>query len=131
MQYSKQVRNAQNDAAADAVGPAPVLEIRTGPPPASCDAPDQGVLVARGALPHRWMTPSVDGKMQHAGKWLAMGTESADSVPGGHFRIKGGGECHLQGTFGPGKEMDADHSGLISPGQIVTISQFDIARGNA
>ena len=131
MQYSLAVRNAQNDAAAATVGPSPMLEIRTGEPPPNCDSPDTGILIAVGKLPQDWMTQSADAMMQRNGQWQAVGTLAAAEIPGGHFRIKQGTSCHLQGTFGPGMEMRPTGAGLIAPGQVVKIQQFFITRGNA
>lgn len=130
MQYSLIVRNAQNDAMAQTVGPAPTLEIRSGPTPARCDLADTGMLIAVGTLPADWITQSVEGITQRNGQWQAIGTDAAAAVPVGHFRIKSQTVCCLQGTYGAGMEMIPD-AGLIAPGQVVNIQQFQITRGNA
>ena len=45
-QFSAAARNAALDAIESAIGPAPTLTLLTGPVPASCDAVDDGVVLA-------------------------------------------------------------------------------------
>lgn len=131
MQYSVQVRDAQGNAAREVAGKAPTLEIRAGAAPVDCAAPDQGSLIALGTLPETWMQASEGGVISKAGLWEIMGqVEAGAGSMGGHFRIKQGDVCHMQGTFGEGKEMvpDADK---IAFGQTVQVREFSVKRGNA
>lgn len=130
MQYSLIVRNAQNDAMAQAIGPAPTLEIRSGPAPERCDLADTGLLIASGVLPPEWLTQSMDGVSERNGMWTAIGQAGAAATPGGHFRIVSPTGCHMQGSYGEGCEM-VPSVALIEPGQVVKIVQFQITRGNA
>lgn len=131
MQYSTDVRDAQNDAAVARIGASPTLEIRAGAAPANCKAPDAGVVLASGSLPVTWMQPSRDGTAQMAGPWEVRGAMDAGTgKAGGHFRIRSAdGVCHMQGSFGKGGEMVPDRD-LIAIGQRVVIQAFSITRGN-
>lgn len=131
MQYSVQVRDAQGNATHQVTGGAPTLEIREGAAPANCAAPDRGALIARGTLPSEWLQPSEGGVLRKAGLWEIMGqVEAGTGALGGHFRIKQGDVCHLQGTFGEGKEMVPEPA-VIAFGQTVQVKEFSVTRGNA
>lgn len=130
MQYSAAIRDAQNDAAHATTGPSPILEIRSGPEPVNCQAPDAGKLIAAGTLPIDWMQPSRDGVMSKAGEWLLVGQADAGrGMAGGHFRIKAGGVCHWQGKFGKGEEMEPEEN-LVAQGQYMVIKTFSVRRAN-
>jgi hypothetical protein len=134
IQYSVAVRDAQNDAFESTIGTAPTLEIRTGAPPANCAAADSGTLLATGALPSDWLTASSSGTKSKNGTWTVTGQAGAGSgTAGGHFRIKQGGTCHMQGTFtgsGGGGDMTADNNSIANT-QAVTVNTFNLTRGNA
>lgn len=132
MQYSTDVRDAQNDAAIARIGASPTLEIRTGAPAASVASPAAGQLLASGALPVNWMQPSKGGTALMAGPWELRGAMDAGTgKAGGHFRLcSADGVCRMQGTFGKGGEMVPDRD-LIAIGQRVVIQAFSITRGNA
>lgn len=130
MQYSTVIRDAQNNAARDATGPTPTIEVWTGPEPVNCQAPDAGRLIARGALPVYWMQQSQDGVMVKSGEWLLTGQKDAGTgMAGGHFRIKSGDVCHWQGKFGKGQEMEPEEN-MVAAGQFMFIKTFSVKRGN-
>jgi hypothetical protein len=130
MQYSVAVRDSMNDAMETAIGTAPTLEIRTGAAPANCAAADSGTLIASGALPSDWLTASAAGLKQKNGTWTVTGTAGAGAgTAGGHFRIKQGATCHVQGTFGVGQEMVPDNNSIAN-GQAVNVTLYNVTRGN-
>lgn len=130
MQYSVAIRDAQNDAARGTTGPSPILEIRSGPEPENCQAPDAGVLIASGTLPIDWLQASRDGLMQKSGEWLLIGQPGAGrGMAGGHFRIKARGVCHWQGKFGKGMEMEPE-TNRVAAGQYMLIKTFSVRRAN-
>ncbi len=94
--YSVAVRDAWNAAYETTIGASPVLELRTGAPPASCAAGDSGSLLASLTLPADWQGDSSSGVTVKAGTWA--GTASGAGAVG-HYRLKAsGGSCHEQGT---------------------------------
>lgn len=50
-QFSDAARNAANDAIETAIGASPILEIRTGAPPATAATADSGTVLATMTLP--------------------------------------------------------------------------------
>ncbi len=132
MQYSADIRDAQNDAMVQTVGASPVLEIRDGAIPANCLAPDTGELLAVGTLPQRWMADSAEGMTANLVEWRLLGQIAAGmGKQATHFRIKQGGKCHMQGTFSVTGDMQPDGPNQISNGKLVTVSHFTVSRGNA
>ena len=131
MQFSIAIRNARLDAVESAIGTAPVLEIRSGVAPASCADADTGTLLAEMALPSDWMAAASGGTKSKAGTWQDPAGNAAGVA--GHFRIKQGVTCHIQGTVsmtGEGGEMQLDNTN-IAVGQAVTITGFTLTEGNA
>lgn len=134
LQYSVAVRDAQNDQLETTISTAPTLQIWSGSPPANCAAADSGTLLASGSLPSDWLTASSSGAKAKNGTWTLTGQAGAGSgTAGGHFRIKQGATCHMQGTFtasGGGGDMTADNNNIAN-GQTVTVNTFSLTRGNA
>lgn len=131
MKYSTAVRNSRNDAMQAAIGFAPTLEIWAGAVPQSCEDKETGQLIASGVLPQDWMTQAVDGKKSRLGVWKLHGLPAAGmGAAGEYYRIKQGGVCHMQGSFGKGKDMAVDNN-RIAYGQVVLIERYDITEGNA
>ena len=133
LQYSVAVRNARLDAIETTIGTSPILEIRSGPPPANCAAPDQGTVLATLNLPSDWMAPAANGVKQMAGTWQDLSADATGQA--GHFRIKNsaGTVCHIQGTVtatGGGGDMEVDNVNFAA-GQQFTITAFQITAGNA
>lgn len=135
IQYSVAVRDAQNNAFETTVGVSPTLEVRTGAAPANCAAADSGSVLVTITLPADWMAASSSGLMSKAGTWTASASGTGTAA---HYRIKAGATCHMQGTVsqaagsgGTGDLKLSQATADIVSGQSVTITQFDITRGNA
>jgi hypothetical protein len=98
IQLSVSVRNGRADSFETVVGASPTLEIRTGAQPANCAAADTGTVLATIALPADWMAAASGGSKSLSGTWQ---DASADGTGvAGHFRIKQGATCHMQGSVG-------------------------------
>jgi hypothetical protein len=130
-QFSTAARNAAADAIEATIGPAPVLEIRTSAPPASCAAADTGAVLATLNLPTDWLAAASAGAKALAGTWQDVSADAAGTA--GHFRIKQGATCHIQGTItatGGGGDMTMATTSL-SVGLEVNITAFAITVGGA
>lgn len=129
-QYDVASRNAALDAIETTVGQSPVLEIRTGAPPADCAAADTGTLLASMTLPADWAAAAANGAKALAGAWQDLSADNAGTA--GHFRLKSsGGACRIQGTVtatGGGGDMTLSAAAL-AVGQQVTISAFTLTAG--
>lgn len=133
LQLSTAVRNARLDAIESTIGTDPILEIRTGAPPANCAAGDSGTVLATLTLPSDWMAAASSGSKAKSGTWQDSSADGAGTA--GHFRIKdsGGSTCHLQGTVtatGGGGDMTVDNA-VFAAGQNFTITSFTLTDGNA
>jgi hypothetical protein len=131
LQYSVTVRNARLDVVESTISTAPTLELRTGSPPANCAAADSGSVVATMTLPSDWMAAASSGTKGIAGTWQDASADAAGTV--GHFRIKQGATCHIQGTVtitGSGGDMTLDNN-VVALAQQVTITSFTLTAGNA
>jgi len=131
VQLSVAVRNARLDSIESTTGTAPTLEIRTGAQPTNCAAGDSGTLLASMTLPSNWMNDASGGTKTLAGTWQDLNADAGGTA--GHFRIKQGATCHLQGsvtaTVGGG-DLELS-STSISAAQAVTITGFTLTDGNA
>ena len=132
-QYSVAARNAAIDAIETAIGTAPILEIRTGSPPANCAAADTGTLLASMTLPSDFLSAASSGSKTLLGTWSDTSADATGTA--GHFRIKNsaGSTCHLQGTVtatGGGGDMTFDSVSFTS-GQTVNVTNFTITAGGA
>ena len=130
-QLSVTVRNARLDAIETAIGASPTLEIRTGAQPANCAAADSGTLLASMTLPSNWMNDASGGTKTLSGTWEDLSADNTGTA--GHFRIKQGATCHLQGNVtatGGGGQLELS-SVSISATQSVTITAFTITDANA
>lgn len=133
LQYSVAVRNAKLDAVETAISTAPILEIRTGAPPANCAAADTGTLLASCTLPSDWMAAASSGSKAKAGTWEDTSANAAGEAD--HFRIKdsSGTTCHIQGTVtitGGGGDMTVDNDDF-AVGQAFSVTSFTLNAGNA
>ena len=125
-QFSAAARNAALDAIETATGAAPTLEIRSGPVPADCAAADSGAVLAELPLPSDWLTAAADGLKELLGAWRDAAANATGTA--GHFRIKQGATCHIQGTVtatGGGGDITLD-TASIAAGQQVTITAFTL-----
>jgi hypothetical protein len=129
VQLSVAVRNAKLDAIETTIGTAPTLEMRSGAQPANCAAADSGTLLASMTLPSDWMAAAASGAKAIAGTWQDASADAAGTI--GHFRIKVGATCHLQGSVGQGSgDLQVDNTN-VAVGQQVTITAFTLTEGNA
>lgn len=134
IQYSTDVRNAKLDVVKTTIGTSPILEIRTGAPPANCAAADTGTLLASITLPADWMDDASNGSVSKKGVWSDASADASGDA--GHFRVKdsGGTACHMQGTvtaLGGGGDMELQQaSAAIVSGQPVTVTSFSITDNN-
>jgi hypothetical protein len=130
-QFSTAARNAALDAIETAIGAAPTLEIRSGAAPASCAAADSGTVLATMALPSDWLAAAAAGSKALSGTWQDAAADAAGTA--GHFRIKAGATCHIQGSVtatGGGGDMTLDNTN-IAVGQQITITSFTLNAGGA
>lgn len=130
-QYSTTARNAALDAMETAIGASPTLELRSGPPPASCATADSGTLLASMALPADFLAAASGGAKALSGTWQDTAADAAGTV--GHFRIKQGATCHVQGTVtatGGGGDMTIDNP-VLALGQQVSVTAFTLTAGGA
>lgn len=130
-QYSVTVRNALLDSIETTISTAPTLEIRSGAAPANCAAADSGTVLATMTLPSDWMAAASAGAKALAGSWQDASADATGTA--GHFRIKAGATCHIQGTVtatGGGGDMTLDNVS-IAAAQQVTITAFTLTAGGA
>lgn len=132
IQLSVSVRNARLDQIESTIGTAPTLEIRTGSAPANCAAADTGTVLATMTLPSDWMANAASGSKALSGTWQDLSADATGNA--GHFRIKAGATCHLQGTCtaaGGGGDMEISPSVSVTAGQSFTVSTMTLTDGNA
>jgi hypothetical protein len=130
-QFSTAARNAALDAIETTIGTGPTLEIRSGSAPANCGTADSGTVLATMTLPSDWLAAASGGSKALAGTWQDTAADAAGTA--GHFRIKAGATCHIQGTVtatGGGGDMTLDNA-VLAVGQQVTISSFTLSAGGA
>ncbi len=130
-QFSTAVRNAALDVIETTIGAAPTLEIRSGATPASCAAADSGTVLATLALPSDWMAAASNGTKALLGTWTDASADAAGTA--GHFRIKAGATCHIQGSItatGGGGDMTLDNTS-IAVGQQINVTSFTLTAGGA
>lgn len=95
-QLSTAVRNAMGNAIETAIGASPVLEYRTGLPPATLAAASTGTLLMSGTLPSDWAGDAANGVKSFNANMKADAGVAAGYV--GHFRVKASdGTYHMQG----------------------------------
>lgn len=133
VQLSTAARNARLDSIETTIGTAPILEIRSGAPPADCATADSGTLLASMTLPSDWAAAASSGSKAKSGTWQDASANATGTA--GHWRLKdsGGTTCHAQGTVtatGGGGDMTLDNTSIAS-GQPVTINTFTLTDGNA
>jgi hypothetical protein len=133
LQFSTALRNALLDSMETTIGAAPILEIRSGAPPANCAAADSGTLLASMTLPSDWMAAAAAGAKALSGLWQDLAADAAGTAA--HFRIydSAGTVCGLQGTVtgsGGGGDMELQNP-VLAVGQQVTVTAFNLTDGNA
>jgi hypothetical protein len=130
-QFSTAVRNAQIDAIEATIGSSPILDLRSGLPPADCAAADSGTLLASMSLPADWMAAATSGTKTLLGSWSDLLANASGTF--GHFRIRQGGTVHWQGTAsGPGGGGDiVMDSATVTGGQEVRVTAMTLIAGGA
>jgi hypothetical protein len=131
IQYSTDARNAAITALTDAAGVAPILQIRSGPPPADCAAPPSGTLLAALVLPDVWLAPASDGIRSLLGLWQDPLADAGGLA--GHFRLMRGSQCEAQGTItvpGGGGDMTMTNPNVVA-NEPVTITSALFGIGGA
>lgn len=130
-QFSTAARNAAIDAIETATGTGPTLEIRSGSAPATCATADSGTVLATLALPSDWLAAASGGSKTISGTWQDLSADATGTA--GHFRVKQGATCHIQGSItatGGGGDMTLDNTS-IATGQQVTVTAFTLTAGGA
>lgn len=130
IQLAVSTRNARLDSIETDLGVSPILEIRSGAAPADCATADSGTVLASMTLPSDFMAAASAGSKAKSGTWQDPTGDAAGTAA--HFRLKtSGGVCKLQGTVGQGSgDLQLDNTN-IAVGQVVTITGFTLADGNA
>lgn len=118
--------NARLDALETMWGVSPIVEIRSGAPPANAAAADTGTLLASITAPSDFMAAaSARSKGIANGPWSV--NASASGTPG-HFRIKssGGTPCRAQGTCGTSATDMILDAATVTTGQQFQVTAFTI-----
>lgn len=134
LQFSDALRNNRINQVETTIGVSPTLQIRSGPQPANCAAADAGTLLCSMVLPADWLANAVAGLKTKLGTWQGNADVAAGAgTAAGHFRIKAGATCHMQGSVtavNGGGQMTIDNINIVS-GQPVSVATFSITDGNA
>lgn len=131
IQFRSQLRDARLDVIESHIGNTGVtMEIRTLAQPANCAAADVGTVLATINLPADWMAAASGGtKAIAGGPWQDTSADASGTAL--HFRIKQGGNTHIQGSVGQGTgDLQLDNNVLVA-GQTVSITGFTLTDGNA
>lgn len=130
MQFSDSTVHGALDAIETAIGASPTLEIRSGAKPATCATADSGTLLASLALPSDFMANAATRAKAKNGTWTGTGGAGAGAgTNAGHFRIKQGATCHIQGSItitGGGGDMTLDNIS-IAENQAFTVNSFTLS----
>lgn len=126
VQWSTSVRNALLDQWETTIGPAAVIRVYSGSPPANCAAANSGTLLVEYDLGSDWASAASGGSKSLSGlsiTGIAVGAGSA-----GHYRLYEATitTCHEQGTVtasGGGGDAIIDNV-VIAVGQEVDIITF-------
>ena len=132
-QLSMLARNNILDGLETFIGTSAVLKIKTGAPPATCDAADSGTVLATLSLPSDWMAVAANGTKAKSGTWEDVSAD--DTGTAAHWRIyaSDGTTCHMQGTItatGGGGDMTLITTSITS-GQPITITGFTLTAPGA
>ena len=104
---------------------------RSGAVPATCATADSGTVLATMVLPSDWLAAAAAGSKALLGTGQDLSADAAGTV--GHFRIKQGATCHIQGTVtitGGGGDMTLDNN-VLAASQQVSITAFTLTAGGA
>lgn len=127
-QFSVAVRNAILDAIEAAIGPNPILRVRTGAMPANTAAARTGNILSTINLPVDWMQAAAGASKTKSGTW----EDASADAPGtaGHFEIldSTGTTCHMQGDVsatGGGGFLQVDNV-VFAAAQQFTVTAFTL-----
>ena len=129
LQFSDDLRNARAGVIMPTIGADPVLRIRSGPPPATVDAPAAGLELAVIVLPANYLTAPAGGAVTLQGVWTGPGLVDGTA---GHFRLEDAtGTARIQGTVGvTAADLLIDDAAIVV-GEPVTVRSFRLTEGNA
>lgn len=121
MRYSKGIVEVRSNAAAERIGPTPLLELMSG-----------SLTVAEGRLPAEWISRERDGKVEMRGEWAVTGLPAAGrGADVTRFRITGRGEWIDGSVSLPNAGGDATMRDVtIIDGQRCRVDSFAIVAGN-
>ena len=129
MQFSDATVHGSLDAIETAIGATPTMEIRSGAKPATCATADSGTLLASFALPADYFSNAAARAKAKLGTWTGTGGAGAGAgTNAGHFRIKQGATCHIQGSItitAGGGDMTLDNISIAN-GQAFTVNSFTL-----
>lgn len=131
IQLATTLRNARLDQVETTIGTAPILRIRTGTQPATCETADSGTVLATITCPSDWAAAASGGSKAKSGTWQDSSADASGTA--GHFRLyeAAGTNCYMQGSVGQGSgDLSLDNN-VIASGQSVTISTWTMTDGNA
>lgn len=126
LQLDVLTRNARLDAVEVAIGPNPILRIRSGPPPANTAAARSGTVLATANLPTDWMQAAAGASKAMSGSWA---DNAADALgQAGHYEIleATGTTVKLQGTVtntGGGGDMEVSNVNFAA-GQEFSVTSY-------
>lgn len=129
IQLSTSVRNARLDQIESTIGVSPTLCIFSGAAPANCGAANTGTVLATLTLPSDWMAAASGGSKALSGTWQDASADATGTA--GHFRIFGGGTCHLQGNVNTSSADMVVSTTSFQAGVVVTVNSFTLTDGNA
>lgn len=88
-------------------------------------------MIATITLPSDWLAAASGGSKSLSGTWQDASADAAGTA--GHFRIKAGATCHIQGTCsatGGGGDMTFDDV-VFAVSQQINVTSFTMTDGNA
>lgn len=131
LQFATLARNAILDAIETWGGTSAVLKIRTGAPPADCQAADSGTVLATLNLPADWMSAAAAGQKAKLGTWEDTSADGAGTAD--HFRLykSDGTTVIMQGTVGVAAEDLVVDNDVFAAGQQFTITTFTLTAPGA
>lgn len=131
MRFSTNAKNGAGNGLEQAIGASPVLQIRTGAPPANLADAESGTVLATMQLPADWLGDAANAIKALIGTWSDNAAD-ADGIAG-HFRIyqNDGTTPEIDGTCGEsgsGADMILQNTD-IAIGQEITVTDFQINFG--
>ncbi len=130
LQYAPANANSQLDAIETEIGLSPVMEIRSGAPPATLATARTGTVLCTLALPSDWMAAAATFSKAKLGTWQDAAAD-ASGTPGYFTIYTNGMVAKIQGTCGTtGTDMILD-AATVTAGQQFTINTFSVSKATA